>query len=58
MGGNKKGIFTRNRQPKAAAYHLRRRYYELARELDNVEPPKDLHSYTSNNDSMNPKIEL
>jgi beta-glucuronidase len=26
VGGNKKGVFTRNRQPKAAAYALRRRW--------------------------------
>ena len=25
VGGNKKGVFTRDRQPKAAAYALRRR---------------------------------
>jgi beta-glucuronidase len=26
VGGNKKGVFTRDRQPKAAAYALRRRW--------------------------------
>ena len=26
VGGNKKGAFTRDRQPKAAAHHLRRRW--------------------------------
>ncbi|XP_022813870.1 beta-glucuronidase [Spodoptera litura] len=30
VGGNKKGIFTRSRQPKAAAHHLRSRYHALA----------------------------
>lgn len=30
VGGNKKGIFTRNRQPKAAAHLLRSRYHALA----------------------------
>ncbi len=29
--GNKKGIFTRHRQPKASAHLLRRRYWELAK---------------------------
>ena len=28
--GNKKGIFTRQRQPKAAAHFMRRRYWKLA----------------------------
>ena len=36
VGGNKKGIFTRQRQPKAAAHLLRRRYFHLAETLDNV----------------------
>lgn len=47
VGGNKKGIFTRNRQPKASAYHLRRRYLKLANELYNTELPDDLYEYTS-----------
>jgi beta-glucuronidase len=29
VGGNKKGVFTRNRQPKAAAHALRARWKEL-----------------------------
>ena len=32
MAGNKKGIFTRQRQPKWAAHILRARYHELAKE--------------------------
>jgi len=28
--GNKKGVFTRQREPKASAHWLRRRYFELA----------------------------
>jgi beta-glucuronidase len=32
VGGNKKGVFTRNRQPKAAAHALRRRWKHLAAE--------------------------
>jgi len=31
VGGNRKGIFTRNRQPKMAARVVRRRYWHLAR---------------------------
>jgi beta-glucuronidase len=48
VGGNKKGVFTRTRQPKAAAHHLRKRYFELAKEIEyfaNV--PNDLYEYTS-----------
>ncbi|XP_067629861.1 beta-glucuronidase-like [Eurosta solidaginis] len=45
VGGNKKGIFTRNRQPKSAAYLLRKRYYSLAVELDQCELPKGLFDY-------------
>ncbi len=33
--GNKKGIFTRQRQPKASAHTLRKRYWDLAKEIDN-----------------------
>ena len=32
--GNKKGIFTRQRQPKTSAKHLRKRYWKLSEELD------------------------
>lgn len=50
VGGNKKGVFTRNRQPKASAHLLRKRYYELASELDKFhERPDDLYEYTSQN---------
>ena len=30
--GNKKGVFTRQRQPKAAAHLIRRRYHALAKQ--------------------------
>nr|CAH7731210.1 unnamed protein product [Callosobruchus chinensis] len=46
VGGNKKGIFTRNRQPKASAHHLRRRYWGLAQQYANISLPQDLFSYT------------
>uniref|UniRef100_A0A3Q4HS55 Glucuronidase, beta n=1 Tax=Neolamprologus brichardi TaxID=32507 RepID=A0A3Q4HS55_NEOBR len=36
--GNKKGIFTRQRQPKAAAFILRRRYWRLANETGRLPP--------------------
>lgn len=49
VGGNKKGIFTRNRQPKAAAYLLRQRYHALAEELDKSTLPDDLFLYTAEN---------
>ncbi|XP_063906564.1 beta-glucuronidase-like [Zophobas morio] len=45
LGGNKKGIFTRNRQPKASAHLLRKRYWALAQDLDNAEVPDDLEDY-------------
>ncbi|KAJ3645522.1 hypothetical protein Zmor_023171 [Zophobas morio] len=45
VGGNKKGVFTRNRQPKASAHLLRKRYWALAQYLDNAEVPDDLNDY-------------
>ncbi|PSN44365.1 hypothetical protein C0J52_10938 [Blattella germanica] len=47
VGGNKKGIFTRDREPKAAAHHMRKRYWALAHELDNVTIPDDIREYVS-----------
>uniref|UniRef100_A0A1A9VL01 Beta-glucuronidase n=1 Tax=Glossina austeni TaxID=7395 RepID=A0A1A9VL01_GLOAU len=45
VGGNKKGVFTRSRQPKAAAYVLRQRYFALAYELDRCPMPHDVFQY-------------
>ncbi|XP_069689775.1 beta-glucuronidase-like [Periplaneta americana] len=45
-GGNKKGIFTRDRQPKAAAHFIRKRYWALAEELDSAAVPDDVNEYT------------
>ncbi|XP_047533484.1 beta-glucuronidase isoform X2 [Vanessa atalanta] len=39
VGGNKKGIFTRARQPKASAHHLRARYLALAAADAGAAPP-------------------
>ncbi|KOC64606.1 Beta-glucuronidase [Habropoda laboriosa] len=47
VGGNKKGVFTRDRQPKMAAYHVRKRYHSLQKELDGMEVPTDLEDYVS-----------
>lgn len=47
VGGNKKGIFTRNRQPKGAAYHVRKRYWQLAQELDGTDFPQNIEKYTA-----------
>lgn len=58
VGGNKKGIFTRDRQPKASAHHLRRRYHLLAQELDGVPPPKDLMPYMVKSPASVTKEEL
>ncbi|GBP32758.1 Beta-glucuronidase [Eumeta japonica] len=55
VGGNKKGIFTRSRQPKASAHHLRRRYHQLAAADGKTAPPLDLGYYTS--DSLPAKRE-
>lgn len=45
VGGNKKGIFTRNRQPKASAHYMRKRYWALAQTLDGAEVPEDIEGY-------------
>ncbi|XP_078040430.1 beta-glucuronidase [Augochlora pura] len=45
VGGNKKGIFTRERQPKMAAYHVRKRYHLLQKQLEGTEVPNDLDNY-------------
>lgn len=48
VGGNKKGVFTRNRQPKASAHLLRKRYFQLALEIDNYRNvPEDIYEYTN-----------
>lgn len=48
VGGNKKGIFTRDRQPKMVAHHVRRRYHALSAALDDQpEVPNDLDNYVS-----------
>lgn len=53
VGGNKKGIFTRQRQPKSAAFIVRRRYHELGKELDEFDDlPDDLNVYITENLSV------
>lgn len=48
VNGNKKGVFTRGRQPKAAAHLLRKRYFDLAMEIDRLEEqPDDVNEYIS-----------
>ncbi|KAM7139497.1 beta-glucuronidase isoform 1-T2 [Macrochelys suwanniensis] len=42
--GNKKGIFTRQRQPKAAAFVLRDRYWKLANESSCLRPTLTYHN--------------
>uniref|UniRef100_A0A8C3XTY5 Beta-glucuronidase n=1 Tax=Chelydra serpentina TaxID=8475 RepID=A0A8C3XTY5_CHESE len=42
--GNKKGIFTRQRQPKAAAFVLRDRYWKLANESNCLRPTLTYHN--------------
>lgn len=45
VGGNKKGIFTRSRQPKEAAHHVRRRYHSLSNQMNQSRLPDDLFPY-------------
>ncbi|XP_044728343.1 beta-glucuronidase-like [Chrysoperla carnea] len=47
VGGNKKGIFTRQRDPKSSAHLVRRRYLTLAAEIDNFTLYNDLYPYIS-----------
>ncbi|XP_050533470.1 beta-glucuronidase-like isoform X2 [Daktulosphaira vitifoliae] len=57
VGGNKKGIFTRQREPKASAHYLRKRYWALANLLDGARVPDNLNSYVTANECQN-HIEL
>lgn len=56
VGGNRKGIFTRNRQPKASAFHLRKRYLTLANQLYNVTLPADLFDYIAPKKSVHEEL--
>lgn len=51
VGGNKKGIFTRSRQPKASAHHLRARYLALAAADAGASPPEPMY-YISDNKAV------
>lgn len=53
VGGNRKGIFTRNRQPKASAHHLRRRYWGLAKQFYQISTPEDLNPYVIAQNTLN-----
>ncbi|XP_001945966.2 beta-glucuronidase isoform X1 [Acyrthosiphon pisum] len=57
VGGNKKGVFTRQREPKSSAYHLRKRYWALANQLDGAQLPCNIKSYVIDNDGQN-NVEL
>ena len=51
VAGNKKGIFTRDRQPKMSAHLLRWRYWKLAEEdnhVDNISNYSDRYSFLNN----------
>ncbi|CAG9773800.1 unnamed protein product [Ceutorhynchus assimilis] len=58
VGGNKKGIFTRSRQPKSSAHFLRRRYWNLAKEFYNVSLPDDLNLYVIQEEKRTINTEL
>lgn len=49
VNGNRKGVFTRQRQPKATAHLLRKRYWSLAKEIDNATIPTNLDNYVASN---------
>lgn len=57
VGGNKKGVFTRQREPKSSAHHLRKRYWALAKHLDGVQVPGSIQSYVMDNECKN-NVEL
>ncbi|XP_075167079.1 beta-glucuronidase-like [Haematobia irritans] len=46
VGGNKKGVFTRNRQPKSVAHFLRERYYGLCKQFYDCKVPADFLPYS------------
>ncbi|XP_015597395.1 beta-glucuronidase isoform X2 [Cephus cinctus] len=52
VGGNKKGIFTRDRQPKMVAHHVRKRYHALGKELDQAQTPNDILLYYSHRSEL------
>lgn len=58
VGGNKKGVFTRQRDPKSSAYYLRTRYHEIANELEGSPLPKDLYKYVRTANKKINKTEL
>lgn len=59
VGGNKKGVFTRNRQPKASAHLLRKRNFQLAVEIDDYRNvPEDVYEYTNQGQTKFLKEEL
>ncbi|XP_018570902.1 beta-glucuronidase-like [Anoplophora glabripennis] len=52
VGGNKKGLFTRQRQPKSSAHLMRKRFWHLAHELDNATLPGDLDNFVIDKSSQ------
>lgn len=53
VGGNKKGVFTRQREPKSSAHHLRKRYWALASDLDGAQVPSNTQFYVMGSDCQN-----
>lgn len=56
VGGNKKGIFTRTRQPKSSAFLLRKRYWAVAKYLNNIMLPSDLEIYVEANYTIHDEL--
>ncbi|XP_058802755.1 beta-glucuronidase-like [Phymastichus coffea] len=49
VGGNKKGVFTRDRQPKMVAHHIRRRYHSLTFNNGSERSLNNIANYISQN---------
>jgi hypothetical protein len=45
VDGNKKGIFTRDRGPKATAHFDSKCYWQIAEDVDSETPPGDVEEY-------------
>lgn len=56
VGGNKKGIFTRAREPKASAHHLRARYLALAAADSGTPKPSIAYYISDNNPAMHEEL--
>ncbi|VDD96340.1 unnamed protein product [Enterobius vermicularis] len=56
--GNHKGVLTRTRQPKMAAYLLRKRYEKLTKEALTASEPAEVYSLWSSSGSLLPLLQV